>query len=74
MSHPFFDKHRATLDRAVQAIGERSYWSPFPESPSPKNYGEGAVKMRRIFFRSTPRRYATLLRRAEPAVAGARAQ
>lgn len=30
----------ATLERAVQAIGERSYWSAFPEHP--KAYGEEA--------------------------------
>ncbi|TDI54505.1 MAG: phenylacetic acid degradation protein PaaN [Acidobacteria bacterium] len=30
----------ATLERAVQAIGERSYWSAFPEHP--KAYGEDA--------------------------------
>ena len=41
MSHPLFDKHRATLDRAVDAIAERAYWSPYPESASQKVYGEG---------------------------------
>ena len=44
MSQPLFERHRATLDRAVQAIGERSYWSAYPESASPKNYGEGAAE------------------------------
>ncbi|MFO1323690.1 MAG: phenylacetic acid degradation protein PaaN [Burkholderiales bacterium] len=44
MSHPFFERHRATLDRAVQAIHERSYWSAYPESASPKVYGEGAAE------------------------------
>ena len=44
MSHPLFDKHRATLDRALTAIAERRYWSPFPESASPKVYGEGAAE------------------------------
>jgi phenylacetic acid degradation protein paaN len=32
------------LERAVQAIGERGYWSAFPESPSPKVYGEAAAE------------------------------
>ena len=32
VSHPLFERHRATLDRAVQAIAERSYWSAYPES------------------------------------------
>ena len=50
MAHPFFDKHRATLDRALQAIGERSYWSAYPESPSPRNYGEGAAEEAKAKF------------------------
>jgi phenylacetic acid degradation protein paaN len=44
LSHPLFERHRATLDRAVQAIGERGYWSAYPESASPKVYGEGAAE------------------------------
>ena len=50
MSHPFFERHRATLERAVQAIGERSYWSAYPESASPKNYGEGAAEAGKAAF------------------------
>ncbi len=42
MTHPLFDKHQATLDAAIQAIHERGYWTPFPEMPSPKVYGETA--------------------------------
>lgn len=43
MSHPLFDKHRATLDGALQAIATRGYWSPYSEMPSPKVYGETAA-------------------------------
>ncbi len=50
MSHPLFERHRATLERAVQAIGERSYWSAYPESASPKNYGEGAAEAGKAAF------------------------
>ena len=50
MSHPFFDRHRETLERAVEAIGQRGYWSPFPESPSPKAYGEGAAETGKAAF------------------------
>lgn len=50
MAHPFFERHRATLDRAVEAIAERGYWTPFPESPSPRNYGEGAADTGRAAF------------------------
>jgi phenylacetic acid degradation protein paaN len=35
--------HRETLDRARQAIAKRTYWSAYPESPSPKVYGESAA-------------------------------
>jgi phenylacetic acid degradation protein paaN len=42
MSHPMFERHRALLDQALAAIAQRGYWSPFPESASPKNYGETA--------------------------------
>ena len=41
MSHPLFERHQALLDQALKAIAARGYWSAFPESPSPKVYGEG---------------------------------
>ena len=50
MTHPLFDKHRATLDRALQAIAERGYWTPYPESASPKVYGEGAAERGKAAF------------------------
>ncbi|MFE4826038.1 phenylacetic acid degradation protein PaaN [Streptomyces sp. NPDC056672] len=34
------DKHRSTLDQALDAIRSRAYWSPHPEHP--KAYGESA--------------------------------
>ena len=50
MTHPLFEKHRATLERALAAIAERGYWSPYPESPSPKVYGEGAAEAGKAAF------------------------
>lgn len=50
MTHPLFDKHQATLERALQAIAERGYWTPYPESASPKVYGEGAAEAGRAAF------------------------
>lgn len=50
MTHPLFDKHKVTLDRALQAIAERAYWSPYPESASPKVYGEGAAEAGKAAF------------------------
>jgi hypothetical protein len=40
--HPLYARHRETLERAVQAISERSYWSAYPESIKP--YGPTAVE------------------------------
>ncbi|MEP6998606.1 MAG: phenylacetic acid degradation protein PaaN, partial [Betaproteobacteria bacterium] len=50
MSHPLFERHRALIDLALKAIAERGYWSPFPESPSPKVYGEGAADAGKAAF------------------------
>ncbi len=55
------------LDRAVQAIAERSYWSQFPESPSPKVYGEGAAEAgKQAFDALLNRRFALI----QPGVVG----
>ncbi len=37
-----FDRHQGTLDRAMNALTERDFWSPYPEVPSGKIYGETA--------------------------------
>jgi phenylacetic acid degradation protein paaN len=50
VSHPLFERHRAMLDGALKAIAERGYWSAFPESPSPKLYGEGAAEAGKAAF------------------------
>jgi len=44
VSYPLFERHKALLEQALKAIAERGYWSAFPESPSPKVYGEGAAE------------------------------
>ena len=50
MSHPLFERHRPLLEQAQKAIVERGYWSAFPESPSPKVYGEGAAEAGKAAF------------------------
>jgi phenylacetic acid degradation protein paaN len=39
----WYDAHRKTLDSALAAIASREYFSAYPESPSPKVYGESAA-------------------------------
>src|SRR5829696_4032804 len=46
----FVDAHRDTLRQAIAAISERGYWSAFPESPSPRVYGEGAAEVGRAAY------------------------
>ena len=41
--HPLVDKHQAVLDEAIDALATRRYYSRYPESPSPKVYGESAA-------------------------------
>jgi phenylacetic acid degradation protein paaN len=41
--HPFVAAHTATLDEAAAALAARSYYSRYPESPSPRVYGEAAA-------------------------------
>lgn len=44
MSYPLFEKHRATLENALNAIQTRGYWAAYNEIPSPKTYGETAAQ------------------------------
>jgi phenylacetic acid degradation protein paaN len=44
VSHLFFERHQPLLEQALKALANRGYWSAFPESPSPKVYGEGAAE------------------------------
>lgn len=39
----FFQYHQETLEQALQAISARDYWTPYPENPSPRVYGETAA-------------------------------
>ncbi|MGL4242545.1 MAG: aldehyde dehydrogenase family protein, partial [Beijerinckiaceae bacterium] len=48
----FTAKHAALLERAIQAAGERTYWSAYPESPSPKVYGETAKDEQEAAFKA----------------------
>lgn len=51
-THPLYEVHRALLDRALVAITDRTYWSAYPESPSPRVYGETAAADGEAAFRA----------------------
>jgi len=41
--HPLLEKHSDALEEARAALAARSWWSRYPESPSPRVYGETAA-------------------------------
>ena len=42
-AHPLAETHRETLEQARQALASRSWFSRYPESPSPRVYGQDAA-------------------------------
>ncbi|HEX6055224.1 MAG TPA: phenylacetic acid degradation protein PaaN [Intrasporangium sp.] len=42
-THPLLDRHAGVLDEIRQALTSRSWYSRYPESPSPRVYGETAA-------------------------------
>ncbi len=52
MSHPLLEKHRATLEGALNAIHTRGYWAAYNEMPSPRAYGETAPDDGKMAFES----------------------
>ena len=39
-----FERHKETLEKGISASRTREYWTAYPESPSPRVYGETASK------------------------------
>lgn len=57
MSQDFFSRHRETLEKALQVIHDRGYWSPYPEAPSGRVYGETANDDGKAAFEGYLNRY-----------------
>ncbi|MCL5901352.1 hypothetical protein M5052_11045, partial [Neisseria meningitidis] len=60
-AHALYERHRPLLDDALQALSRRGHWSPFPEAPSPKVYGEtaqaqGHAAVQALFVKDYPLR------------------
>ncbi len=47
-----FGKHAERLERALDAIQRRDFWSAYPESPSPRVWGEHAAADGKAAFRA----------------------
>lgn len=50
MENSHFERHRQLLDRAREAVSARTFWSPYPEVPSGKIYGEDAMEQGRAAY------------------------
>ncbi len=62
-----FFKHSATLDRAVQALQERTFFAHYPEAPSPDVYGADADATGRAAYEAQLGKPFTALRQPDPA-------
>lgn len=47
-----FERHKETLEKGIKASRTREYWTAYPESPSPRVYGEDASKEGEAVFKS----------------------
>jgi phenylacetic acid degradation protein paaN len=57
-----FEKHKAIIEKAVDALHQRTFFAAFPEQPSPAVYGEQADENGRNAFNNTlGKRFETLL-------------
>jgi len=54
--HPLVETHAQTLSDARAALAARSYFSRYPESPSPRVYGESAAAEGLAAFATDPLR------------------
>lgn len=60
-----FEKHKEIIDNAIKALHERTFWAQYPESPSPKIYGETADEDGRKKFEASLDKNFMELRQAE---------
>jgi phenylacetic acid degradation protein paaN len=61
-----FEKHQETINKAVIALHQRTFFAAFPEHPSPAVYGENADNMGSQKFQDTLGKPFTELLQADP--------
>ncbi len=71
MSQDFFAAHQATLQGALDAIAQRGFWTPYPEAPSGRIYGETAAADGEAAFKARLNKPFTLNQPATKAMVGA---
>ena len=66
-----FERHRQTLDAALQAAAKRDFWSAYPEIPSGKIYGETAKEEGLAAYRARLRKPFALAHHPADGMVGA---
>jgi phenylacetic acid degradation protein paaN len=61
-----FDKHKPTIDKAIQALHDRTFFAAFPEHPAPAIYGETADAEGQQKFKATLNKKFEELRQSGP--------
>lgn len=61
-----YSRHGATIDRAVQALHERTYFAQYPENPSPDVYGADADATGRAAYEAQLGKPFEQLRQPDP--------
>jgi phenylacetic acid degradation protein paaN len=61
-----FEKHRETLEKAINAMHDRTFFAVYPEHPSPSVYGETADEEGRKKFQATLGNKFEELKQANP--------
>jgi phenylacetic acid degradation protein paaN len=66
-----YEKHKPTLDKAIQALHDRTFYAAYPEHPAPAVYGETADEEGRKKFQSSlNKKFEDLLQDAPASWAG----
>jgi phenylacetic acid degradation protein paaN len=66
-----YEKHKTTLDKAIQALHDRTFYAAYPEHPAPAVYGETAdADGRKNFQTSLNKKFEELLQDAPASWAG----
>jgi phenylacetic acid degradation protein paaN len=65
-----FEKHRAIVEKAIEAVHKREFFAQYPEMPSPKVYGETAeADQKKIFDEQLGNKFARLKQSSDSWVA-----
>lgn len=67
-----FEKHRPTIEKAIEAVHKRVYFAAYPEMPSPAVYGENAeAEQKKLFEEQLKNKFTRLKQGSDSWLPGA---